>query len=128
MREIKFRAWDKLSKLMRYGAEYQLSVIFPFEKDFELMQYTGLKDEKRTVQYPEGQEIYEGDIIKQGFKESGCGWFAPGVVEFKHGAWMRGNVRIFVEQDRADYKGSVSNNKWEVISNIYENPELIKNE
>ncbi len=31
--------------------------------DIHLMQYTGLKDCQRNKQYPEGQEIYEGDII-----------------------------------------------------------------
>ena len=28
------------------------------------MQYTGLKDSKRTKEFPEGQDIYEGDIVK----------------------------------------------------------------
>lgn len=28
-------------------------------------QYTGLRDKKRTPEYPEGQKIYEGDIISK---------------------------------------------------------------
>ena len=75
MREIKFKAWDKEKKHMvdnvvfldfkakqigchrtGYGSYCQ-----PFE-NVELLQYTGLKDSKRTKEYPEGQEIYEGDI------------------------------------------------------------------
>ena len=29
-------------------------------------EFTGLKDSKRTEEYPEGQEIYEGDRVKLG--------------------------------------------------------------
>ena len=32
--------------------------------DVILRQFTGLHDCKRTKEYPEGQEIYEGDIVK----------------------------------------------------------------
>ena len=36
-----------------------------YEVDPETVgQYTGLKDSKRTAEYPEGQPIYEGDILQ----------------------------------------------------------------
>jgi uncharacterized phage protein (TIGR01671 family) len=116
-REIKFRAWnldsekmilwDKLASL-RYAIENERTV---------MMQYTGLKDKN-------GKEIYEGDIIKQGDNPE-C-WFAPRAVEFKNGSWMGGEIRIYVDQDKYDYQGRVNQNEWEVIGNIWENPELIK--
>jgi uncharacterized phage protein (TIGR01671 family) len=69
MREIKFRAWDKIEDKMRTDI---LSIDIGFEvsncvyfinsghrrvNDLILMQYTGIKDR-------EGVEIYEGDIVK----------------------------------------------------------------
>lgn len=87
MREIKFRAWDKERKEMRQVqlmdfSDWWVSTGHTWEREPALtygernsfknektdrhiiMQYTGLRDSKRTMKYPEGQEIYEGDIIK----------------------------------------------------------------
>ena len=69
MREIKFRAWDKLYNRMYYmdNCDFILerdgvSVFSEFTKDrinknWELMQYTGLKDKN-------GKEIFVGDIVR----------------------------------------------------------------
>lgn len=69
MREIKFRAWDKVGKEM-FSV---LMISFPVgkkdfvlsgrggstsSKDVELMQFTGLHDKNGLC------EIYEGDIVK----------------------------------------------------------------
>ena len=60
MREIKFRAWDKVNNKM-----YDWKYLFSFKSvcglfdnsNLELMQFTGLLDSS-------GKEIYEGDIVK----------------------------------------------------------------
>ncbi len=64
MREIKFRAWDENLKRMfqvhTLGTKFSDTDNLRFgtsTRDFNLMQYTGLKDKN-------GKEIYEGDILK----------------------------------------------------------------
>ncbi len=63
MREIKFRAWDKKDRRL-FQVEYLgLNDVHAFDDigrestDFELMQYTGLRDKN-------GTEIYEGDVLE----------------------------------------------------------------
>jgi len=123
-REIRFRAWDKRQKKM-----FQVSPVWFEENDWYsddfaecmnntdclIMQYTGLRDKKRTKEYPEGQEIYEGDWCK-----------AP--HDFGPGGWK---VRTFEVRFNV-YDGYGWNywdmDKCEIIGNIYDNPELIKHE
>ena len=78
-REIKFRAWiPRISKMEPVtnlewffnddGGQLEIMDITTRsaqvrDGDMILEQYTGLKDKKRTKEYPEGQEIYEGDIV-----------------------------------------------------------------
>lgn len=56
MREIKFRAWDKIDKQYIY-IERPSQVPSNWAQVWELEQYTGLTDKN-------GKEVYEGDICE----------------------------------------------------------------
>lgn len=117
MREIKFRAWDKINKDM-FNVEsinfqerkvYRDIVSYREFNDIELMQYTGLKDEY-------GDEIYEGDIVT--------------LHNSKYKVIFNSKEARFVLKDpffEMDIPFTNNNNKrMEIVGNIYENPELLK--
>lgn len=129
-REIKFRAWDKENKAMRYGAEqaynghWQMNDIQYFGQlidnpKYELMQFTGLRDRN-------GKEIYEGDIVR----------VHPRLVENQDSytakiVWRDSGFDL----ERVDFNwiGIRFANKlnenaevYEIIGNIYKNPELLE--
>lgn len=125
-REIKFRAWDKEKKKMivepplrnSYGkwiVEYE-DVI---KENIELMQFTGLLDKN-------GKEIYEGDVLsptrEHKFKQPPIGLKC--VVVWDEHYLTFSNLKDNVGD--GEYLLCESTKKhWEVIGNIYENPELL---
>ena len=116
MKELKFRVWDKIQKIMEYkptftydGESKAITPIFFRNDDYYaieepvIMQYTGLKDKN-------GKEIYEGDIVK----------------------WKYIIDKVFFDEKNGGYIGeSIQINhstldEIEVVGNIYENPELLE--
>lgn len=91
--------------------EPDAEMIASYSDNFELMQYTGLKDKN-------GKEIYEGDILH--FKDPHDGII--GTVEWADFGWQVTND--YFDQQFED----TPPDEWEVIGNIYENPELLKKE
>ena len=120
MREIKFRAWDKHRKEMFIPSaiinptETELAVLeggdYRLDKfrigEYFLMQFTGLKDLKE-------KEIYEGDIIKGHFR-------SPLTLEH--------NIEVCppISPDGFHWYSELEDMDFEIIGNIYENPELLK--
>jgi len=116
MRAIKFRAWDKKEKTMEKPFDLYSVGYLNGENGYEaryyiLLQFTGLHDKN-------GKEIYEGDIVKDSTD-------IPARIEYDDGAFI---LRILTGQfaNSTDMAGEGNNQFYEVIGNIYENPELLK--
>ena len=146
MREIKFRAWDKNRKTMTPSFDfrqwegnklYRPDNGISFFGDLIILQYTGLKDKN-------GVEIYEGDVVK--LHETLLGIHSDidrhetiGYIDYERGTYL---ICLELEKNKYGYKEnyecwddgehdwySLENedfDTYEVIGNIYENPELIK--
>lgn len=129
-RPIKFRAWDTISNSMVSWKELlkeDLAHLLSNTKSLNIkwMQFTGLTDKN-------GKEIYEGDVVKYKWLDGfDCddreevikrGIERIGVVEYRKGEfWPR---EYYNSCEDGYYSTRYAD--FEVIGNIYENPELIK--
>jgi uncharacterized phage protein (TIGR01671 family) len=136
-REIKFRVWDKLAERFTkcdegYQGHYILSLKGEFHNlqngsggnDYIVQQWTGLVD-KNDV------EIYEGDIIKYKSYEK---WLSDDYHEVNDVVFYNPDRGAFVHAlDPKTFKAGMTFDpytfdplEYEVIGNIFENPELLK--
>lgn len=138
-REIKFRAWDKEEKKM--GKPFSIHLLvsafndegnyndycetdlaklnYSGGNDYEVMQYTGLKDKN-------GKDIYEGDILKEIFidDDEREEWIIE--VGFENGCFCfryRNTQNLGLREYYPLYNGVP---EAEIVGNIYEDPTLLE--
>lgn len=115
MRQIKFRVWDEYSQEL-----FNIEDFYYFEEqgihnssECCLMQFTGILDKN-------GKEIYEGDCVQftQHLFNTPEEKFPVKIKEVKWLDWEgKWNLR----------ETNAGESNFEVIGNIYENPELLNN-
>ena len=151
MREIKFRAWDKIEQVMGEVTRLDEMDYVEFRLDkpiksclhcagrdcYSPHKYIRARGDQRTatieieiLQYTglkdkNGVEIYEGDIVKI------KAWFRDDEVDKICITIMDGWQSVFEALRNSEDgfycpMGSTAQNDREVIGNIYENPELLK--
>ena len=122
MREIKFRVWHPKDKFM--GVPFHAMQKFNqnigiFPDDAILMQYTGLHDKN-------GKEIYEGDILRWHYAyPKPEDYFIVKWLDFRCAFSLFRQNYLMSHLPYADLHTNNDRN-YEVIGNIYENPELVK--
>ena len=123
MKEIKFRAWDKNTKIMIpwdhlvksriYFRTFRCALVSENSDNIELMQYTGLKDKN-------GIEIYEGDILFHPLQGKRKVFYPYSETVASYGLRNVDNGMGSTLQD--------AHRVWEIIGNCYEKPEPLKEE
>ena len=129
MREIKFRAWNEVEEKIYNWYEFlntnmKNTFITPESTAMILMQYTGLKDKN-------GTEIYEGDIVKihahsydYGFSKNRIGQIK--FLDGSFGFYKQLSEKEYLFNELSTEYGYGELDYYEVIGNIYKNPELLE--
>ena len=125
MREIEFRGQQINTKKWVYGYLYRNKGLYVICENIRyaeeepilldtIGQYTGLKDKN-------GKKIYEGDIVKVFI--SGKWWIAK--IIYEHSGFT---IDVTNNKELEFGRRGIIERFTEVIGNIYDNPELLKEE
>ena len=115
MRTIKFRAWDYKNDKIRDWEDISRNWamhILEGDSNTDIMQFTGLLDKS-------GKEIYEGDILRFLFTN----WIREVKWDIKKGRWY---LPFSTREHHSQSLYSYNEKEFEVIGNIYENEEFLK--
>lgn len=115
-REIKFRVWDNVDYMTTFTLEdLQLRKV-QFTSECVVMQFTGLQDK-------EGKEIYEGDLVKCGKSKDAM----LAIIVFRQQAFLLQYLPVEKKKGEQIYDYMEDYKHFEVLGNVFENPELIPN-
>ena len=119
-RKIKFRAWDKRHNSMEYINDlywFEENGIHDFNDDnYIFMQNTGLKDKN-------GKEIYDSDIVKVTWGSGKIVFYEVKYCESLGYHFLRDTKNKEDDDIICIYDYS----QMDVIGNVFDNPELLKN-
>lgn len=117
---FKFRFWNKTRKIMETFNNSPLTLgglLLGKNDNYEILSCTGLKDKN-------GKLIYEGDVVKFNYDTDEI----IAVVSWDDNEGQIGyylnTTDYFKDKYITDY--DFYKNDYEIIGNIYENPELLK--
>lgn len=131
--KFKFRVWDNFFKQMYYfdfennievrsghlWITHEEGAVSSKSPSVKIMQYTGLEDKN-------GREIYEGDILKDTNNAiyyvdfiRGCFYLRTNYKSFPHLGWTEWLPMCEIDRLAIPVE-------FEIIGNIYENPELLE--
>jgi uncharacterized phage protein (TIGR01671 family) len=112
MRELKFRGFDLEKKIM-----IDPDISHRQREGIVVMQFTGLLDKN-------GKDIYFSDVCK--YKDDSGSW-QIGVV--KDYGYLKGYIEAIGGDDEGNQDGELHpdyQKDYEVLGNIYQNPELLE--
>lgn len=143
MREIKFRVYHPDESKMYYFNNFSDIVNWQqgdgyrvendINKNVKYMQHTGLKDKN-------GKEIYEGDIVEvETISYTDCSreevesiWHHEGAMEFHQNGWCivrktdtGKSIKPLFFSNLKNEPDDPDTDIFEVVGNIYENPEML---